>query len=246
MRKGGDWFADGGVGEQITAAANYPGGGGGKGQRHWIGARTPAGKRGQSATSGALVLTLEKGQEEFWIRWYTRFQKGFKFKKYMGFKMLYLYDDAPTQQGYAYFMMAKGKDTLQLYTQLGDHRNLGSDKPGCGWMTVYPTGVSDGSWHCYELHLKRETAGKSDGVMEVWLDGRKVITEKTVSFGLADKKSLFKTFVIGSNIWWVDNDQNMYIDFDDIAISGSGYIGPISSKKKDARQPDSSTRKEQP
>ena len=39
--EGGGWTCDNGDGtykeEQITATANYSGGGGGKGQRHWLG-----------------------------------------------------------------------------------------------------------------------------------------------------------------------------------------------------------------
>ena len=37
LGRAGDWTTKNGGKEQISSAANYPGGGGGRGQRHWIG-----------------------------------------------------------------------------------------------------------------------------------------------------------------------------------------------------------------
>jgi hypothetical protein len=57
----GDWTTSDGKEEQITAAANYPGGGG-KGQRHWLG--DPL-----ANNSGGTKIEWTSPQPEIWIRW---------------------------------------------------------------------------------------------------------------------------------------------------------------------------------
>ena len=68
---GGGWTCEG-LGEQITSDANYPNGAGGKGQRHWKGDGI------DNVTSGGLSLAFQTPQKELWIRWYMRYEEGFK------------------------------------------------------------------------------------------------------------------------------------------------------------------------
>src|SRR4030066_420726 len=75
----GGWTCDNGDGtreeEQITIAANYPSGGGGKGQRSWDG-------DGINNNSGATRLPLTNPQPELWIRFYMRYPLGFRWDPY--------------------------------------------------------------------------------------------------------------------------------------------------------------------
>jgi len=59
----------------------------------------------------------------------------------------------------------------------------------------------------------------------MWIDGVKKIEYTDVDYGTT---SGWSWFVIGSNQSTPDNGRNMYVDFDDIAVSNTGYIGPIT------------------
>ncbi|HDH53105.1 MAG TPA: hypothetical protein ENH24_01305, partial [Nitrospirae bacterium] len=71
----GNWTSDNGDStyevEQITADANNPGGEGGKGQRHWEG-------DGTNNLSGGTKIEFTSSQPELWVRWYMRYEQGFK------------------------------------------------------------------------------------------------------------------------------------------------------------------------
>jgi len=62
----GGWTTSGGSLDQITAAANYSGGGGGRGFRHWVG-------DGLNNTGGGIRVSWV-GVPEIWFRYYIRFQ----------------------------------------------------------------------------------------------------------------------------------------------------------------------------
>lgn len=223
LQKNGDWSCSGSGAEafeQITGIANNPAGGGGAGQRHWIG-------DGLNNVSGGTRVTFNKPQSEVWVRWYMRFQPGFQWSSYEGFKVLYFFQ---TGQGSGpfYYTIAYGEDKLAMYTQTGDQQHYACTN--CGWKTLYPTGRADGLWHAYEIHAKIESPGKADGVFEAWLDGTKVIDAKNVDYGMASKGSLFSFFDIGENTKYPNNGSCAYVDFDDVAVSNTGYIGPLGAQ----------------
>lgn len=206
----GGWTCNG-QGEEITAAANNPAGPGGKGQRHWKG-------DGQNLLSGGTQLKFNTPQREIWIRWYMRYQRGFKWN-FLGYeKMLYL--DNSTVPEFA------GWDQLNIGAGPTPHfSNSG------GWDTVMKNGeidpatghrTSDGQFHCYEVHLKND--GPS-GVAEFWIDGVKHLSYDNINFGTD-----FSYVIIGSNENNPNNGGCSYVDFDDIAINNAGYIGPILSR----------------
>ncbi len=222
LDKNGDWTCSGSgteAYEQITTTANNPSGGGGRGQRHWIG-------DGLNNVSGGTRVTFNKPQSEVWVRWYMRFQPGFQWSSYEGFKVLYFFQTGQAS-GPFYFMTAYGDDKLAMYAQTGDQQHY--ECTNCGWKTIYPTGMADGTWHAYEIHAKIESAGQSNGVFEAWLDGTKVIDARTVNYGMANKNSLFSFIDIGENTKYPNNGSCAYADFDDVAVSNTGYIGPLGA-----------------
>lgn len=82
LEKFGAWHCKGKY-EEITVAANFPAGGGGKGQRHWEG-------DGSNIGSGGLAITFNSLQSELWIRWYMRYEAGFKWNRLEYDKILYI------------------------------------------------------------------------------------------------------------------------------------------------------------
>ena len=215
LTTGGDWTCNG-TKTQITADANFANGGGGKGVRFYIGDGTNVG-------SGNLVVKFNTPQKEFWVRWYMRYQNGFKWNNITYDKMLYLYTSS-TQIIPEWY----GWDGIAIVAQ-----NTGNYYPakctGCGWTTVMQGPTSDGKWHCYELHIKMDSNG-SNGIGEFWIDGQKVISQTNVdwSSGDANARNGVTHFLFNSNQASPNNGQPTPLDFDDIVVSDRGYIGPIN------------------
>ncbi|MEA1925075.1 MAG: hypothetical protein U9M95_04325 [Candidatus Altiarchaeota archaeon] len=205
LSKGGGWTDSEGHFEQITAAANYPGGGGGKGQRHWIGP-------GTNSNSGGIGLYFNTPQTNFWMRCYIRWEAGFN-NNWNQYKMLYIY---PSTGNVAVWQPGYGNNGIRLYH---NSANYGCDNCGFGGA-FYQSGISDGSWQCMEIHFDIPNS-----VFQAWVNGNLVINSSTVSYGMPDVSSI----LIGSNCKDVTNPQCMYVDYDDIAISNTGYIGPINA-----------------
>jgi len=67
-----------------------------------------------------------------------------------------------------------------------------------------------------------------DGIAEMWVDGVRKIHYTDVDFGTA---SGWTYFAIGSNQRYPSNGRCMAVDFDDIAVSNTGYIGPINERE---------------
>lgn len=204
--------------EQITSAANYPGGGGGRGQRHWKGDNPTV----SSTNSGGSRIEFSSPHSEVWIRWYMRYEIDFEWGTSIAYdKWLYI------DFGYS-------TAVVPLWAEFDRVQTKGvRSAPGNGWNTVMSAGTtdargnkrSDGQWHLYEFHIKMDTDG-TDGVGEIWIDEvlRLSLTNINYTTGVG-----FKRVGIGSNQAFPNNGRDMAVDYDDIAIRNTGYIGPIGS-----------------
>lgn len=215
IAKAGDWDCGSGIGEQITAAANYPGGKGGRGQRHWLGAA--------GDNSGGLQVVFNSSQKEFWARWYVRFENGMDVTNIdMHYKMLYLYGAGTSGIGAINFPY--GSNGIRYYEQNGGMKNLATGTGG--WYSIFGSGVSNGKWFRVDVHFKAETSGQSNGLFQLWVDGQLLIDRKDAQYGSPNG---FGGFLVGSNHkGHNDSPKCMYVDYDDIAISSRGYIGEVS------------------
>jgi len=214
------------TGTQITTAANYPGGGGGRGLRQYLGDGT------NNQTSG-LRFSFP-ASDEIWIRWYMRYESGFKWTgNWPGYDK-WLYIDS-------------GQSDCCIPEWDGDEVNLHSCISGnnkndnAHWQMIMGGTTGDGEWHCYEIHVKQ--AG-SNGIGEMWIDGVRYLNWTNTNYGSGS----FTTCVIGSNCMTPNNGSSGsaregtltnagYVDFDDVVISNTGYIGPIGSGSSDSSPP---------
>ena len=197
--------------EQITSAANNPSGGGGKGLRHWEG-------DGQNNNSGGMSLSFTSVQNEVWVRWYMRYEKGFKWNPLVYEKWLLF--DMSTIQSFVPGWYSSDSLQLRAYAVSSAY----SAPSGNGWTTVMGGSTSDGAWHYYEVHAKMDTNG-SNGVAEIWIDGVKRFSRSDINFGT---KAGWISFLIAVNQDVPANGRCMAVDYDDLAVSTTGYIGPIS------------------
>ncbi len=214
----GTWTCSGGKEEQITSAANYTAGGGGNGQRQWVG-------DGVNSNSGGLWIEFASVQSEFWVRWYMRYQAGFKWSIFNYDKILYVNSGQSNPVVIEWY--GSDESAFWVLTPSANYRS----GTGKGWTSTMGGAGSDGLWHYYEAHLKTDTNG-SNGVAEMWIDGTQVLADNSVNYNTTPG---WNFILIGSNQASPNNGGCMAVDFDDIKISNTGYIGPLSTLAKPQR-----------
>ncbi|MBI5543295.1 MAG: hypothetical protein HY901_05365 [Deltaproteobacteria bacterium] len=212
----------------ITSVANNPAGGG-KGVRFWVG-------DGHNVNSASLSWNYLGGgalppQKELWIRWYMRHEAGFRWDPLHFDKMLYIrtvnsIDAIPGFANGKYVLLAQGSpDYYQVATNYT-------------WEDIMGGSVSDGRFHCYEIHLKMDTNG-ANGVGQVWIDGvlRASNTAVNWSNGNATAREGWRWFGFEENQNAPANGRAMSIDYDDMVVyntpppnrdaAGNPFIGLI-------------------
>lgn len=211
----GGWVTSRGNQDQITAAANNPLGTG-RGFRHWRG--EVSGNNG-----GGLKIGLPQGLTEVWFRWYTRFSPNVQWQTLIQTKDLYI------NAGSA------GSFTLGVHDGLS---------PGTFGIAYVPTSlnmfgspgwsvIGNGQWHFLEFHVKTT----SPTIAESWVDGQLVHRNTNVPFATP-----VNYIVIGSNhCCTLPGSPDFYNDYDDIAISRTGYIGPIGGSSSSGPSPSAPT-----
>lgn len=219
----GSWTCDNGdetvEEEQITTPANYPSGDGGRGQRSWHGDGTNNG-------SGGLSVTFDTVQPEIWVRWYMRFQADFTWSGLTYDKLLYIRtENWQTNGNDAAIVEWYNMDQFVAYAQGDGGDEQANTCTNCGWTTTMGGSTGDGAWHLYEVHLKMDTDG-TDGISEAWIDENQIYSHNTVNWGGVDAGWIH--VLISSNQTTPNNGSCNYVDYDDVAINSTGYIGPLA------------------
>jgi len=217
LAKAGDWACSDGTGnhyEMITAPANMSGGAGGKGQRHWIG-------DGTNNTSGDISIPLNPSRNEIWLRFYMRYELGLAWNGGALHYNKIIYIDSTTNP--RLILGYDGGDSVRVYCY-GTSWYIYSAN-GTGFKHIMGGDTGDGLWHLYEWHIKMDTNG-SNGVTEVWIDGVRIINATNANFGGSLGYTL-RNIEMGNNADYGASGRCMAVDFDDVAISTTGYIGPL-------------------
>ena len=207
----GNWTCNNGDGtirkEQITAAANYPNGSGGKGQRHWLG-------DGVNNISGEMRIDWSPTpQNEIWIRWYMRYESGFRWKNLVDNKILTVNSGYINRTIFGF----EWSDQIRIYSN--GYNGLYYSAVGDGWRGIMGGDAGDGKWHLYEIHLKMDTNG-NDGIAEAWVDGIKRVSYTNANFGGLQGAPGWSALQIASNSNSPSNGRCMAVDYDDLMISG--------------------------
>jgi hypothetical protein len=195
-------------GETINSSANYSGGGGGKGQIHYLG---PA----LDENSGGLKIILDTPVSEFWFRAYVKYDPTITWSSYNYQKMFYITGaGAPIPGGYI---------IPELFGGGGGHPDQfnmalasGNNWSGIGWG--WTSKFSDGNWHCVEFHIKANTKSSPyNGVVQVWIDDTLIINLSNRNLG--SNNGQWTTFFWGSNVSGMSGSTCKAVYYDDIAIS---------------------------
>ena len=243
---------------QVQSAANYPGGAGGNGLRFWVGYDGSGNYNNNHSDPVDLFLGTSgnpgKQYPELWFCWYMRYQSGFQWAPANGpggvsgggpnySKNIYIW--SKTMSNPAVILEYANTDNYRMYVQL--NRGGTSLYGNSGWQTVQCGGnanlTSDGSWHCFEAHIKADTNG-SNGVGELWIDNVQQFSQSNVNFGTPRGWSMIE---FNSNVSNPANSGvNYYIDYDDIAISTTGRIGSSAGGGEQHRRPHHRPRRGRP
>jgi len=213
IKKSGDWRTALGSMEQITSAADYPAGGGGRGQRHWIG-------NGTNVASGVVTYEFTTPQPEIYVRWYVRFQSGLALAQ-SGGSHKFLYFNGTFCQGHSmgcYLLMQQGNILLTVAGTTYQDSTW-------GWNDLHGgQNSADGQWHCMEAHFK--TNGPGTGIVQWWVDGTLRLDKNNVDY--RSPYAGFGGFIMPSNgVFATVGGTDMFEDIDNMSISRTGRIGCI-------------------
>jgi hypothetical protein len=154
-----------------------------------------------------------------------RYQLGFTFGESGVANPGYTKDLRGLSAGNQFVFGIQGSASWGLFLQPDFHTSTESWQDTMGGLT------GDGLWHCYEFHIKNGTSG----VVEIWVDDAQVYSF-TGNVPTDDIRSIEiggnQNAVGDANGLSVNNSgtpTDWYTDFDDIAVSDSGRIGPLSS-----------------
>lgn len=178
--------------QQITNNANNPLGSG-NGYRGWL--YQYHGLASACAT-GNIVTSFTHQQPELWIRWYARYQSGLDATNLYYNKLLYI-RTGPTDATSGATQVIPGfygPGRLLIGAQgTGSVQNHAVTQVGA-LEKIFPGGISDGQWHCIEIHIKMDTTatGKdqlADGIAQLWIDGINYIDVSDENFSAGDPLS---------------------------------------------------------
>lgn len=187
-------------GEQITSAANYSGGGGGRGQRQWNG-------DGSNVVSGSMSVDWT-AVPEIYIRWYMRYQSGYAWSPLSYDKTFYMNGNTIPE--------IQSSDNWNFFN--GSNHTIAN----AGFATMNGGSTGDGQFHCFEIHMKRN-GGANDDLGEVWIDG-----DYKGSVTGFDYTADFNQLIMGENQCCPANGGLAYLDYDDYAVQTTGPIGCIA------------------
>jgi hypothetical protein len=227
-------YLDGSCGDQslyetISSASNNPAGEGYKGQRHYMG-------DGTNENGGGTDITLNSPQNEIWFRFYMKYSSGFAWDAGETNPLSYdkiIYIDVSGSYSVIFEFRLWSRTTIWTEASGGLNYDCNTGREEClnenfaNFVSVNGGYTGDGQWHMYEIYLNNQT-----DTAKVWIDETLIYHRTDIDFEGAGTHPGFQHFVIGSNQGYPDNCtgdgqccSGAYADFDDIAISNTGYIG---------------------
>lgn len=173
---------------------------------------------------GAQFLVELSPSRELWLSYDVRFGKEFDFR--LGGKLpgltsggsMYTGGNRPENgQGWsARFMWLKGGQAVVYLYHADMEGKWGENLPLDGFA------FTPGRWHCVTQYIKVNSPDRANGTLEVWADGRKVLSRSDIRFraghrGLIDS-FYFSTFHGGNSRKWGPKRES-FAFFDNFRVS---------------------------
>lgn len=197
-------------GGAIASAANFTGGGGGNGYRHYV-------ADGHDVNDGGIKVDLSflnggSSPDHVYIRFYLRYMLGFAWTTIGYSKDLYFTSTSGSEDWTTGF--AQGQK-FWIWNGGGCGTQTICSADGVGWDTVMGGATSDGLFHCRQIEFDSR-GGSGAAIVKMWELGVLKVSTTTAPIPAAT----FPFFIIGSNYDVPANGAgDGYIDFDDFAVS---------------------------
>jgi hypothetical protein len=192
--------------------------------------------------------------DEVYMRWYRKYDPSFRWG-FQSAKNNGVYAQNPIDAVDA-CIQPNGFDKYSFRVQ-DERRNASSgdfygalysyhpdaDNGGCGeWYSQNRGGIKyqqPGRWYSYEIYLKANTVGQSNGIIRLWVDGELRGEITGLRFRLTDTLKINKISMYGSS-GGSDTPNTQYI-WDDNLVLAREYIGPMVTTAPPASGPEPPT-----
>lgn len=183
----------------------------------------PKGAVGSRQGGSQFEVSLPEA-DELWLSYYVKFGEGFDFRK--GGKLPGLTSKGSDYTGGRYpsdgdgwsaRYMWKENGTAIAYPYYVDMQQKWGDEIPLEDVTFEP-----GQWHQITQHIKLNTDSKANGVLETWVDGKKVQSKSDMRLRLGNKGKIdslyFSTFHGGKGSDWAPRVESKAF-FDGFVVS---------------------------
>jgi hypothetical protein len=185
----------------------------------------PRGAVGPSEGGGQFEVTLPPARE-LWLSYFVKFGEGFDFR--LGGKLPGLTSGGDTFTGgnkptrgegwSARFMWRKNGEAVVYLYHVEMPGKWGEDLPLGGFH------FETGKWHRITEHIRVNAADQADGILEAWIDGRKLLSRSDVRFRIGEQGLIdslyFSTFHGGNTAEW-GPEVDCVAFFDEFVVSES-------------------------
>ena len=193
--------------------------------RYPAGSASPTVTDSKGAPQGGSQVFANLGippKDSLRLSYYVRFSKDFDFVK--GGKLPGLFGGTVNNgrkipdgtNGFSTRYMWRKNGAGEVYAYLPSSREHGTSIGRGNWQ------FQPGTWHHLEQVVVLNQPGKANGQIQVWLDGKKVLTENALTFrttnALKIEGILFSTFFGGGDSSWA-TPKNVYVDFANFSVS---------------------------
>lgn len=193
--------------------------------RYPAGSASPSVSRKNNVSIGGAQFFADLGMSPtntLKLSYYLRFSENFDFVK--GGKLPGLFGGTEVSGGEkpdgtngfsTRFMWRKNGDG-ELYAYLPSSKKYGTSIGRGNWQFV------PGKWHHLEQEVKLNNPSSNDGEVTVWLDGKKVLEERGITFRTTDALKIeglfFSTFFGGGDASWA-TPKDVFVDFAKFSVN---------------------------
>ena len=193
--------------------------------RYPAGSASPSVSRKNNVSIGGAQFFADLGmspKSSLRLSYYLRFSENFDFVK--GGKLPGLFGGTEVSGGEnpdgtngfsTRFMWRKNGDG-ELYAYLPSSKKYGTSIGRGNWQFV------PGKWHHLEQEVKLNQPGSNNGQVTVWLDGKKVLDEREITFRTTDALKIegifFSTFFSGGDTSWA-TPKDVEVDFAKFSVN---------------------------
>lgn len=161
-------------------------------------------------------------QDALRLSYYVRFSNDFDFVK--GGKLPGLFGGSVNNgkkipdgtNGFSTRYMWRKNGDGEVYAYLPTSREHGTSIGRGDWL------FQPGTWHHLEQEIVLNQPGRKNGQIQIWLDGKKVLTKGELTFRTTNALKIegifFSTFFGGGDSSWA-TPKDVYVDFADFSVS---------------------------